>query len=321
MKLAVDEAAGAWPVLSKSESRGTRRGWCMPTVIHNWHHHCAKLLVFEDGVIDCWGGLDISLFREKLTTHWIATSVPQGGRLSIFNLGVAAVVQCEPFVFKEDILARVMDALQYWNPDLVDLVDLGGDATEPIPSAHPRARRAKLPSLDGIPFYTNEAGELLEGSEVPIFLRQDGEWRLTRWFVYADGKSRLGPDGPLFDLAATEVMVLSERVAMSVPDDTWVLVDGIGRMRFSEGLWRIDPAERVREQRNNLGKLQGRRDVIRACIDVWASYQNAPSSVLLEAVRGAYFAVPKHLRMYCGDMDTKDVLIRRALGLSDRDED
>ena len=36
-----------------------------------------------------------------------------------------------------------------------------------------------------------------------------------------------------------------------------------------------------------------------------------------EALREAYFAVPRHLRHYCGDMDSKDWPIRRILQLRD----
>jgi hypothetical protein len=43
-------------------------------------------------------------------------------------------------------------------------------------------------------------------------------------------------------------------------------------------------------------------------------YEAAPSEEKREALRKAYEAVPEHLRMYCGDMDSKDEPIRRILG-------
>ena len=41
--------------------------------------------------------------------------------------------------------------------------------------------------------------------------------------------------------------------------------------------------------------------------------------VAREVLRAAYHAVPEHLRMYCGDMDSKDWPIRRILGLTGDD--
>ena len=42
-------------------------------------------------------------------------------------------------------------------------------------------------------------------------------------------------------------------------------------------------------------------------------YMAEPSSKAMVAFRQKYEAVPEHLRLYCGDMDTKDIPIRMIL--------
>jgi hypothetical protein len=43
------------------------------------------------------------------------------------------------------------------------------------------------------------------------------------------------------------------------------------------------------------------------------AYNDNPGQEQRERLRLAYEAVPEHLRMYCGDMDSKDGPIRRIL--------
>ena len=45
----------------------------------------------------------------------------------------------------------------------------------------------------------------------------------------------------------------------------------------------------------------------------YQNYMAEPSTKAMETLRQRYEAVPEHLRMYCGDMDTKDIPIRMIL--------
>ncbi len=306
----VDEASGAWQVMVERRE-GQPRGWCLPTFIHNGGHHYTELKVFEDGVVDCWGGLDLPLFRQKLTTGWIATAAPPGARMSAHGLGGATVEAFEPRWSLQDVEERVMAAIRHWNPALSNLVDLQGEDTE----LRGKVRWAKLPILDAVPFRQDGGGNLILGQHTSIFVGTPREPRLTQWFVFADGMSRLGPEGELVQLEAVEQEVLAGRAFCSIPDGAWLEVDGLGRARLTEGRWFVDPQELIKEQRDRLTQLQGRPSAVQQCAEAWQDYQREPSPASLEIVRERYLAVPVHLRMYCGDMDTKDYPIRAALGL------
>ncbi|AKT40429.1 DUF7638 domain-containing protein [Chondromyces crocatus] len=308
--LAVDESMGAWQMVS---TRGVRRrGWCIPILIQNMQHHLTPLCVFEDGVVDCWELLDVPLFRRKLTTGWIATSAPVGARLSVFHLGAATIDAFEPLLALGEVAARVMAAIRHWNPGLLDLVDLRGSATEP----HGRISRDKLPDRRETHFRQALDGSRVLAKSVSVFVKQSDALRLTQWFVYADGKSRLGPEGVLVELGVVEEAVLDEKVVFSVPDATWVELDGLGRAKLSRGHWFIDPIESIKEQRAHLAELRGGMEITQICTEAWEDYLRSPTPDSIEVLRKAYFDVPEHLRVYCArNMDNKDSEIKVALGL------
>lgn len=45
-------------------------------------YYLTDLKVYADGLIDCWGLVDLDGFRQKLTSGWVATTLPDGGRAS-----------------------------------------------------------------------------------------------------------------------------------------------------------------------------------------------------------------------------------------------
>lgn len=89
---AVDDSTDCWLIREPrrqtrlAHSRDHRNGtWCY-----------SPLKVSEDGIIDCWGGLDIELFRAKLRAVWLQANAPRGAPFSVFHLGLAEVKDFEP---------------------------------------------------------------------------------------------------------------------------------------------------------------------------------------------------------------------------------
>ncbi len=308
--VAVSEKYGAWQV--RSYKRASQRGWCMPVIIRNGSFFYTKLLAFEDGVVDCWEGLDLALFRKKMQTRWIATETKVGEELSIFNLGSMTVRQSEPLVDRAQIEARVEEAIRYFNPTLSNMVDLHDDPVE----VRGKVRYAKLPSLDGRPVRTTPEGTDVMGEEVAVVMIEGDERRVTRWFVYADGMSRFGADGPLISLAEAEQQLLAgETVTLRVQDGRWITLDGVGRAKIVDSHWDIEPEERVKEQRDHYAQLRGEGDAVARCRECLEEFERTQTDSARERLRAAYLEVPKHLRMFCGDMDRRDFPIIHALGM------
>jgi ribA/ribD-fused uncharacterized protein len=62
-------------------------GTWRPVFIKNGpSYHLADLKIYADGLIDCWGLVDLAGFREKIRTGWIATSIDESGQASAHHL-------------------------------------------------------------------------------------------------------------------------------------------------------------------------------------------------------------------------------------------
>ena len=296
-------------LIKRTTPIGLHYGYAIPVFIRNLDYHLATVDVFSDGAINAWEFLDRDLFDEKLRSGWVWPQPPVDGTISVFNLGEC---NCSKVFWKltaEDIRAAVHSAILKLNPSMVGLLDMQGSSIE----LRGGVRYTKLGQADDRPCRQSEAGEDIDGREVPVFDQSGDEIELTRAFVFADGSARVGSDRPfithqaLFDLF--ESGVLSTRV----PDGSVVNVGALGAFEAVNGSWLIEPAERVRELRGLIQELRGSPSLQQACIKVFKEYEREPTKQNKERLRLAYEAVPEHLRIFCGDMDSKDQPIRRIL--------
>ena len=64
-----------WEIV-RTKPVGRTHGLAIPAFIHNMQYFYAPVAVYRDGLIDCWGSLDLPLFRRKLKLGWVVTEVP-----------------------------------------------------------------------------------------------------------------------------------------------------------------------------------------------------------------------------------------------------
>jgi predicted NAD-dependent protein-ADP-ribosyltransferase YbiA (DUF1768 family) len=68
------------------------------------------LKIYADGLIDCWGLVDLDGLRNKVRTGWVATRIPEGGQASAHLLG--AWKFAEPrFIDGDELILEVADTL------------------------------------------------------------------------------------------------------------------------------------------------------------------------------------------------------------------
>lgn len=87
----------------------------------------------------------------------------------------------------------------------------------------------------------------------------------------------------------------------------------MGAFTVKDWRWRVDPVELAAEIAEQHSQSLGNLGAVRTCMESLKTYTEDPTAANIEQLRQAYEAVPKHLRMYCGDMDSKDVPIRMIL--------
>ena len=300
-----------WDIL-RTKPRGRCRGRAVPTFIHNGSFFLSTVDVSADGAIDCWGFVDRALFREKVANGWVDPRPPAGCDVSIHSLGGGELVEGRWAWSRDDVLAHADAVVRRLNPALRDLVDMHGSATE----LRNGLRYAKLGLANERPYRFEASGAEVPGGEVPVLVRDPDDrdaYRLTRWFVYADGLVQLGYGTPLLPARAVGESLEAGAWQTSAPDGSWIDVEGLGRARLREGFWHVDARERVRECLDLIRAAAGEPGAVERCRTAFAQYESDPTPARRETLRAAYEAVPEHLRLYCGDMDSKDWPIRRVL--------
>jgi uncharacterized protein (TIGR02996 family) len=311
----VDRPLAGWPIV-RTRPLPRTCGKAIPAFIQNGNHFLSTIDVYADGAINCWGFVDLPLFRSKLAQGWVVPRAEVGSAIIIHNLGQARVAAAQWDLTPSHLERQVTDALRELNPTLEGLLDMQGTDTE----VRNGMRYAKLGMGDGKPYRVSLAGDEVAGAELPVFEVVADGYRLRRWFIYSDGQSQLGYANELLPLETVAQMFEEGRLILSVPAGAWVTLDGLGRFQAGEGFWFIKPGERIREASGLLEELNGGPNPIRRCIDAHRAYESGPSQERREALRQAYEAVPMHLRCFCGDMDSKDGPIRRILSSNEGED-
>src|SRR5215510_11775565 len=212
---------GSWAI-RRTRPVGLTLGTAIPVFIDNMQYHLTTVDAYADGAIDAWGFLDLPLFRKKVRSGWVATAPPAGSRLSVFNLGLATVSDCNWLLTPPDVAASVESEIAILNTDGKDLLDLHGSDVE----LRSKVSYAKLGLSDKKPVVPGNSAVV--GEHVPIFRRDNDSFHLDQWFVFADGTSRIGTKEPLQDLDVVLQRISSGELATKVPDGSLIRLDGLG---------------------------------------------------------------------------------------------
>ncbi len=76
-------------------------------------YYLTDLKVYADGMIDCWGLVDLTTFRVKVAEGWVATSYPQGASASANLLAAWRFDQPHSWLTPEQLIAEVTDEIEH----------------------------------------------------------------------------------------------------------------------------------------------------------------------------------------------------------------
>lgn len=105
-------------------------GVSFPIFIKNGDYYLSSLMVFEDGLIDCWQTLDLPLFEEALINGSVCCSIPHGEMVSLYPFGKFEVQQADWAMGEDELLAYVQELIVRMNPKKRNLYDMHGSASE-----------------------------------------------------------------------------------------------------------------------------------------------------------------------------------------------
>lgn len=84
--------------------------------IHNGGtYFLSDLIVYADGLIDCWGLVTLDQFAEKLRSGWVATTLEEGARASAHHVGAWTFGEVQWSTTPEELLGEVRDEIDRLN--------------------------------------------------------------------------------------------------------------------------------------------------------------------------------------------------------------
>lgn len=300
--------------LTRLRSEAGLDGVSIPGFIRNGRFFLSSLAIFEDGLIDCWGMVDIPLFEDKLISGFVRTSIPEGETLCIHPMGELVVASPQWESCEDGLLRCVEDLVTQLNPDRSGLYDMQGCATETVDGARyvkvdRRVAGCWLPSAD------NSRCAPLKGRRFQAFERVPGGREVVDVVIFENDsvitRGRHGSSRTNF--ASFKEKAEAGHYDFPVEGDR-IGIHGIGTFicagSASHGYGPGVVAGELEDLRNHLLGRPARHEVCREAFDTFCKSPNAET---FETLRQAYEAVPVHLRKYCGGMDAKDIPIRMAL--------
>jgi hypothetical protein len=286
-------------------------GRVTPAIIHNSSYFFVNLQIYADGLVNCWELVDLQLFREKLRSGWVVSSIPDGKAISVHGLGDWTIADGRWSLDANAMYEHVVSVVRELNPRMENLHDFHERTTEPrgtgkvsiLGSAPERPVRLSGPE--------SWFAKRIPGDRLSVFIRDD-DYYLCDLRAFADGVIELGrlPDPETVDLAGLQTAVERGRVVSTVPSGARVRIHGLGSFVAVQEQWSADIREQLREVHDIIEKANGRPTSIERCCAAYDTYMANPSDEAREALRIAYEAVPEHNRRYVGDMDIKDIAVR-----------
>jgi len=83
--------------------------------IHNGQYFLTHISIYADGMIDCWGLVDFSTFKEKVRSGWVVTQIPEGANVSVSFLAMFKAKEASCFIEPEDFILEVADEIERLN--------------------------------------------------------------------------------------------------------------------------------------------------------------------------------------------------------------
>jgi hypothetical protein len=291
------------------------RGYEFPGIIHNANYYLTDLQVFADGLVNCWQMVDLPMFKEKLRKGWVVTSIPHGAELSIHGIGSVNVAEPDWAHTPKSLVSFIEGVVKSLNPSLENLYDCHGRDAELIG----RVRYAAVNTDNPRPWKTNEPITPLVrgvfGDSLRHFEVRHSSFHLVTIQLFKDDSALIFGTPEPHTLSFTELIKqFQSRDRFRFPDSgDRVVIDGLVTFKCAGWEYRVEPDALTAEFHDLHNRVHGRPGAIQECMRAYELYLAEPSAKARDILRGKYEAVPEHLRIYCGDMDTRDVPIRMIL--------
>ena len=89
--------------------------WRHAFIRNGGNYFLTDLLIYADGMVDCWGLETLEGFADKLASGWVATDLPEGARASAHHLASWKFAEPRSWLTPEMLLGEVRDDIDNLN--------------------------------------------------------------------------------------------------------------------------------------------------------------------------------------------------------------
>lgn len=287
-------------------------GKSIPAFIHNMDYFYVDLDIYEDGIVSCWETTDLNLFKQKLKKGWVKTFIPDGKSISIHGLGSWEISNGNWIFDKDSFYEYVREIIKEMNPQMQNLY------------------KVIEKKINGVTIMENSQGniyrenkrfehdifpEKINGDSFHLFYKENDEYFVVRLAVFADEKLEINnlQQKLELDLKGVKKLVEDGLLITEIPQKSQVNILGLGDFIAMETNFVVSIENKLFEIQDMIETLNSRPTSIEVCRNLYEEYLQTPTLELKEKLKTAYENVPKHQRMYVGDMDTKDIAVRMII--------
>jgi hypothetical protein len=155
-----------------------------------------------------------------------------------------------------------------------------------------------------------ENGQEIPGKRLRAFVHSGDTYFPTDVEIYKDGI--IGCLG-LVEFEQFKEYIAQGKVITSLPENAEVRIGFLARFRAKYVRSWIKEKEFLKEIIDIIDELNGRLTSSQKCREAYERFQEDPCEATRIALKIAYESIPEHNRKYVGDMDSKDIPLRKII--------
>ncbi|WP_167645988.1 DUF7638 domain-containing protein [Mameliella alba] len=300
--------------LTRRQATRTIDGLSFPVIQRIGDYHLVDMTVFEDGLIEAPELMDLAMFEEDVHKGRVRTSIPDGEPLRLGRSGLLDLEQGDWTLTPDALVERVYGLLAELNPGLDNLTDLQGSASHVV-YGRLRWKQNRTRSAPWCEAEPDSDHDRNPGKWLWAFERGGESIDLVQLVLFRNDALTVTGSGGTRSVSLDDFEVELGHGRYDFPrEGDRVTIRGLGAATCAYAAPGPCSGEAlIGELRESGRELRGEPTSFHVCRSAADAYWAEPTEENLETLRRTYEAVPPHLRRYCGDMDEKDIPIRKVL--------
>lgn len=287
-------------------------GFSIPAIIHNGSYFFVDIDVYENGRVSCWHLEDFEHFKNDVHRGWVSTCIPENENISIHGLGDWQIQNGNWLFNNDSFIEYVHNLIKELNPNLENIYKYSEKKINGI-SVYESGNGKIYKELKN--FKNDPFPEKIDGDSINLFYKKGVEYELVKVNIFNDDTIQLSRIKKPIDLTLEkfEQLIEQKKLISEIPPNSKVSIYGLGSFEIVKTSFVTKIKDKLLEVKDTLRELKGEPSTIDICIEAHQNYIDNPTEENREKLRISYENVPKHQRMFVGDMDTKDREVRMII--------